>query len=85
MATHALMFGDFKGFWKLRARARITSPVWVLRYLSGVRSEGCAYSSYGKDEQRQQTEWIDAQTGEVILPGALTNGKAVSPFRETVL
>ncbi|MFB3115470.1 MAG: hypothetical protein ACE1ZW_05780, partial [Nitrospirales bacterium] len=36
-----------------------------------ARREDCAYSSYGKDEQRRQTGWIDAQTGEVILARAL--------------
>ena len=54
----------------LRARARITSHVWVLRHLSG-KARGLRILLYGKDEQRRQTGWIDAQTWEVILARAL--------------
>ena len=56
----------------LRVRARITSSVWVLRHLSG-KARGLRILLYGKDEQRRQTGWIDAQTGEVILARALRN------------
>jgi len=38
----------------------------VLRHLSG-KARGLRILLYGKDEQRRQTGWIDAQTGEVIL------------------
>jgi len=37
-----------------------------------ARIPSCAYSSYGKDEQRCQTGWIDAQTGKVILARTLS-------------
>jgi len=60
-----------RGIELLRARARITSPVWVLRHLSG-KARGLRILLYGKDEQRRQTGWIDAQTGEVILARALS-------------
>ena len=84
MATPALLFGDFKGFWKLRARARITSHVWVLRYLSG-KERGLVILLVWKGRATPSEGRIDAQTGEVIVAGALTKRKAVSPFRETVL
>ena len=56
---------------EVRVHARITSHVWVLRHPSG-KGEDCAYSSFGKDEQRRQTRWIDAQTWEVIFARALS-------------
>jgi len=46
----------------LRARARITSYVWVLRRLCLARREDYAYSRHGKDEQRRQAGWIGTHT-----------------------
>jgi len=63
----------------LRVRARITSPVWVPRHLSG-KARGLRILLYGKDEQRRQTGWIDAQTGEVILARALRTSLEQPPF-----
>jgi len=40
------------------------TPVW-----QGARTAHTPW--YGKDEQRRQTGWIDAQTWEVILAGTL--------------
>ena len=43
----------------------------MLRHLSG-KARGLRILLYGKDEQRRQTGWIDAQNGEVILARALS-------------
>ncbi len=51
----------------------------MLRHLSG-KARGLRILLYGKDEQRRQTGWIDAQTGEVILARTLRSNEEVYAF-----
>ena len=67
-AFHEKYFPDPKTLpVELRARAKITSPVWVLRHLSGKAQGLHIFPRRERTSNAARRDWIDAQTGEVIF------------------